>query len=382
MAQGYRLPQAATLCHGCHHRRPTYCLRGSGWTWILPTWADADAPQLARRYVRERTARLEAERIAEQATRRLYLQGERLAAALVQERALRDELESLLAALEAFSGALELEQVAGLLHQYLLPLIPHGRLVLEAGEDQITVSGPEQAQPWHRVTFPIETPAGVLGVVELAAHASDPPAASARMAAAIVRSAAAAVEIALALRAAERQARADPLTNLLNRRGLQVAVRTPLVRGGSPGADICVVMLDLDHFKSVNDQHGHAFGDAVLVAVAQLCSAAFRATDIVARIGGEEFAIILPGTPLAVAKMLMERLRDRIEQLRFPLPGDPDGGQVVVTASAGIATWEWPEDLLAETLERADRALYQAKVEGRNRCVAWRTEFQGPAQPR
>lgn len=317
---------------------------------------------------REREIRRQAEAAADQASLQLRRETERLAQALAQERQLRDELESLLEALEDFSTALDLDQIARRLHNHLQPLVPHSRLVLSVDGEHVSAASPSQSREWFRITLAFTTPAGSPGTVELAGDVRYPDSPHHRMAAAIVRGAGAAVDGALALRAARREASVDPLTHLLNRRGLKAAVRSPLA-GRNEDARIAVVMLDLDHFKSVNDRYGHAVGDRLLAAVAALCQGSFRATDAVARVGGEEFAIVLPGTDIHSAQPLVERLRARIAELRVAAAG-PEGPAVVgVTVSAGIAGWVWPEDLLAETMARADSALYAAKLAGRDRCM-------------
>jgi diguanylate cyclase (GGDEF)-like protein len=124
-------------------------------------------------------------------------------------------------------------------------------------------------------------------------------------------------------------------------------------------------MFDVDHFKQVNDRHGHPVGDQVIVAVARRLAAATRKTDLLGRYGGEEFVILLPDTAHDGARILAERIRAGLADR----PIDTDAGPLPVTASIGLAQWE-PDDTEPGTLlARADEALYRAKQSGRNRVV-------------
>jgi diguanylate cyclase (GGDEF)-like protein len=159
--------------------------------------------------------------------------------------------------------------------------------------------------------------------------------------------------------------RRDPLTALPNRRAFDEDLAREAARAARTGAAVAVVVLDVDRFKAVNDAHGHAAGDAVLRAVAARAAAAIRAGDLLARIGGEEFGILLPGADLARAADAAERLRAALAAA----PIEAAGRALAVTASFGcaaLAPGERPEALLA----RADARLYDAKRDGRNR-VAW-----------
>lgn len=162
----------------------------------------------------------------------------------------------------------------------------------------------------------------------------------------------------------------DALTGVLNRRSFFQQAGT-FLRTGQP---LAVLLLDVDHFKLVNDRHGHAFGDAVLVEIATRCRAALRSADILARLGGEEFAVLLPGQDEARAAAVAERLRQAMANTAV---GGPQDGQAVTVSIGGAcaATGEVP---LEELLLRADRALYAAKRAGRN-CV--RFHSSEPAGP-
>jgi diguanylate cyclase len=152
----------------------------------------------------------------------------------------------------------------------------------------------------------------------------------------------------------------DALTGLANRRGLERAFRELLPRARAEGQPLALAVLDIDHFKRVNDTHGHAAGDAVLVRLAQLLRENTRSSDVLARSGGEEFVLVLPGMGPEAAIELCERLRQRVA--RQPWPECP--GLQRVTVSLGLATTP-PYDG-RELQTRADRALYTAKHAGRN----------------
>ena len=165
----------------------------------------------------------------------------------------------------------------------------------------------------------------------------------------------------------EKLALTDPLTGLANRRAFQEALEAELARVARHGRPAAVLLLDLDHFKAVNDTWGHAVGDEVLAGFAQILRRGCRRGDLAARIGGEEFALLLPATGLAPALAVGERIR-RATEWR-PLGRS---AQVPVTVSVGVASTEGlpaPPDTL-ELVPRADAALYRAKGEGRNRVVA------------
>jgi len=170
-------------------------------------------------------------------------------------------------------------------------------------------------------------------------------------------------ELARALAQLHAIATRDDLTGLPNRRQMQALMDQELLRSLRHGYQFCIAVVDLDHFKRVNDAHGHAAGDIVLRAFAQAGQGALRATDVIARWGGEEFLVLLPDTAMPPALGGMERLRERVEALSIDVG---EGVQVTITVSIGL-TGHRLGDTLAQTLERADRLLYQAKAEGRNR---------------
>lgn len=151
----------------------------------------------------------------------------------------------------------------------------------------------------------------------------------------------------------------DPLTLLRNRRSLDEALAVETQRSRRYRSPLCVLLIDLDHFKMVNDTHGHAGGDEALRRVAEVITANSRATDIVGRWGGEEFMILCPGVALSSARTYAEKLRQQIERAEIGL-------DVRITASVGVAEHITNEPA-REMIERADRALYEAKAAGRNK---------------
>lgn len=162
----------------------------------------------------------------------------------------------------------------------------------------------------------------------------------------------------------------DELTGLPNRRAFDLALASELRRAARDHTSLAVLMVDVDHFKRVNDRFGHGVGDVVLARIAKEISRSIRRPgDFAARYGGEEFTVILPATEAGGASFIAERMRLAIASMD-PCPIEPGLGKV--TVSIGIATGSVPASSLgAELLTRADRALYEAKGAGRNRVVIW-----------
>ncbi len=164
----------------------------------------------------------------------------------------------------------------------------------------------------------------------------------------------------------ERLANTDPLTGLANRRHFTGMLEREKERSVRYSRPLSIVLLDLDHFKKVNDTHGHAAGDDVLRAAAAVLEAACRDVDLAARIGGEELALLLPETDAQGAEIVAERVREEIEAGRHR---SPDGVRFRVTASIGVASSRGGEESGEDLLQASDKALYAAKDGGRNRVV-------------
>lgn len=159
----------------------------------------------------------------------------------------------------------------------------------------------------------------------------------------------------------------DPLTGLFNRRYLEETLERELPRMIRKKASLGVMMADVDHFKRLNDTFGHEAGDAVLRELAQIFRKQLRAEDIACRYGGEEFTLILPEAQIEKVRDRAEQLRQAVEAAEFHFHGQSFGP---VTVSIGIASYP-KHGATGETLLRAaDRALYRAKEEGRNRVIA------------
>jgi diguanylate cyclase (GGDEF)-like protein len=168
--------------------------------------------------------------------------------------------------------------------------------------------------------------------------------------------------LAISERKLTLRALTDPLTGVFNRRTFLDLSNKETARAQRTGSLTSVLMIDIDHFKKVNDTFGHPVGDLVIKALAETATKGLRPTDILARYGGEEFVITLPETDSDVAKRVAERLRAALEKLVVPA----DGKEVRFTVSIGIATFATGVSISA-AMARADQALYRAKEGGRNR---------------
>lgn len=178
-----------------------------------------------------------------------------------------------------------------------------------------------------------------------------------------IRTLALSFELDKAKQKAENSARIDSLTKLYNRRAFYELAPKYLSNAQRQNRAIAFVMLDIDHFKHVNDTYGHGIGDKVLEKVSEILRSRLREADLVSRLGGEEFALILPETDKDDAIVMVERIRTSIESLKF------EEKELKITSSFGIALCKRCTETLDKLLIQADSALYQAKQEGRNRTI-------------
>jgi two-component system, cell cycle response regulator len=167
----------------------------------------------------------------------------------------------------------------------------------------------------------------------------------------------------------------DALTSLRNRRAFSEHLKIEIARCQRYELPLSLLLIDVDHFKAINDNYGHAAGDEVLCALGKLLASSARTTDVSARWGGEEFVVTLTNTALDGATIFAERLRQSVQDLKIEHAGVPIG----ITASLGIAEYR-PGETLEALIDRADRAMYRAKVGGRNR-VATVAENEPPPEP-
>lgn len=165
--------------------------------------------------------------------------------------------------------------------------------------------------------------------------------------------------------------RMDPLTGVRNRHDMMVDLDIERERARRSASPCSVAMVDLDHFKALNDAHGHMVGDQVLRRVSSMFGEQLRPYDMVYRYGGEEFLLCLPNTDLKTAAAVLDRLRIQIS--KSPLPFAREGGDIFVTASFGVAEIDTVEHIV-KSIERADMALYDVKHAGRNAVGTWSSD--------
>lgn len=165
------------------------------------------------------------------------------------------------------------------------------------------------------------------------------------------------------IRCIEENAKIDPMTGLHNRRWLEEMYTREMNRSNMGNFKLTAFMIDIDHFKQVNDTYGHLAGDKVLISVAQALIRSLRPSDMPVRYGGEEFSVFLPGTTEENAKIIAERIRRNVENMTITLH---DNNLLQVTVSIGFAE-RIENDTVASLIDRADKALYHAKQNGRNR---------------
>jgi diguanylate cyclase (GGDEF)-like protein len=221
------------------------------------------------------------------------------------------------------------------------------------------------------IAAPLATDQGPVGAIVLSRRvAHEWPASTRRILAGAAHEASAALSRAYSHREAEAHASTDALTGLPNRRYFDEFCGL-LARRRRAGDAVGVLMVDIDHFKLLNDAHGHAVGDAVLRAVGTAIVSAVREDDVPARFGGEEFVVLLRNPGPAIAADVGERVRAAVRALDLRALGVPHvAGAPAVTVSVGVAVARGDDEAIGALIERADRALYRAKRGGRDRVVA------------
>ena len=167
----------------------------------------------------------------------------------------------------------------------------------------------------------------------------------------------------------------DELTDSYNRRYFMEVAEGELLRARRYGAPMSLILIDVDHFKRVNDTHGHQCGDALLREIALACRDSLRGTDVIARFGGEELIVLLPQTGLTGALTMAERIRGRVAQLAIQWREQ----KVEATVSLGVASLRADTPTLDALIHEADIALYDAKRSGRNRVCSWNADRLRPA---
>jgi diguanylate cyclase (GGDEF)-like protein len=199
---------------------------------------------------------------------------------------------------------------------------------------------------------------------------------TAELVALVARELGGAVRITMLMDESQRLATTDPLTGLMNRRAFLSMMKVEVERSQRYGLPLSLLLFDVDHFKAVNDTHGHAGGDKVLAQIGDQLRAVLRTPDSPARWGGEEFVIALKNTGLSGGSVVAERLRRTLQALPIPF----GSATLEVTVSVGVASLQAKESL--DTLiERADRAMYAAKLAGRNRVSVSEHEVTVVCEP-
>jgi len=377
---------------------------------------DDERDLLRRRLDREKAARKQAEQIAEEKSRTIYVKSRELEKALLAESRLKQEVEMLLKALEAFTAKLDIPEIVQHLHRFLSQVIffysltlylrtedhfkavsirentpggptltirdeaasPENSFPLKGLKSPRVIERKEEAESEERpvlqaetkamLVLPLAAPENPLGFITVESRLAGAfNEANIRMAQALANEAAVALENALLFQEVKRLSLTDPLTGLNNRRSFDIAAQQNVRLAIRHRRPLSVLMLDIDYFKKVNDTYGHGAGDRVLVQLARVCRESIRSTDLLARFGGEEFCLLFPETGAEAARVLAESLRKAIAAVTLKA----EGQTFSITVSIGISECSGEGDSLEDLLKCSDQALYRAKQAGRNCTVIW-----------
>jgi diguanylate cyclase (GGDEF)-like protein len=336
--------------------------------------------------------------IYQQLRKRMEIRAEAVAAAaeLDHARIRANDMERLVTFGHALAEALDADAIRAAVQEHL-PLLARERaswVVLCAGEEwepfveignapdlaeraasatRAFKTSPFEKTPYAAGCFPMSvgrTPVGALGVMATPPLGDDERQ-SLEAAAALL---AVSIKNAELFRAIRENSVRDQLTGCFNRRHAMEALDAELRRSRRAQSDLSLIIFDLDHFKGVNDRYGHQCGDTVLKAVGRRMHVALRSSDVKCRYGGEEFLVLLPGTPLTGAERVAETLRRELAALSIVWEGTP----IPVSASFGVTVASQGELDVDEIIARADAALYRAKEGGRN-CIRVE-QVPGPVQ--
>lgn len=218
----------------------------------------------------------------------------------------------------------------------------------------------------NELDFPLISRGKVLGVMQVTAESGNLPSSRDRRLLIIFASAVAvAIDNSLLHKKTEELTIIDALTEIYNYRYFREKLLGELRRADRYRHKLSILMLDLDHFKQINDQHGHQTGNVILREVSNIIKECIRDIDIVARYGGEEFVVILPQTDEEDARIIAERIRETVDRCFFP--NSRSQREIRLTVSLGVATYPEGVHTIEQLLEKVDKALYRAKTEGRNR---------------
>jgi len=279
--------------------------------------------------------------------------------------------EWLLDLARALHRSLEVEELLRIFSDHLRPVVPHDSVEFTDGRGKVAVrSG--AGQP-HTCRYDIVLVEHRLGTLELtrATPFEEPETAIIEV---VASNLVYPLRNALLYREARNAAARDPLTGVHNRASLETILDREVGLSHRHATPLSLLMVDVDHFKRVNDTHGHVAGDSVLRAVTGAIRRCARDSDVVCRYGGEEFAVVLSNTREDGAMRLAERIRETLAET----PVQVAGRELAVTVSIGAATLA-DDDARTTLLEKSDAALYRSKADGRNRVTMWRPSLDARA---